>query len=149
MSLTLIRTFGTLNALLDEHLASFGLSRPRLHVLAFLNRAGNEVRMTDIGNWLGVTKAHVTRLVDSLQAEGLVERAPSRADRRTVLVSITPLGRQRLDETLPRHLEHLGALFRGLSVAEKVLLTHLLVKARTQMLDASGAAANRQPAFPA
>jgi len=137
-----------LNALIDEHLTQFGLSRPRLHVLAFLNRAGNEVRMTDIGNWLGVTKAHVTRLVDGLESDGLVVRSASRNDRRTILVHITPSGRQRLDSALPQHLSHLHALLDDLSENEKQALIHLLARARDSMLSATGAQDRAQPAFP-
>ena len=147
--MTLIRAFGALNVLIDEQLASFGLSRPRLHVLAFLNRAGNEARMSDVGTWLGVTKAHVTRLVDSLERDGLVERAASPVDRRTILVHITPEGRARLDAALPRHVEHLSALLRELTEDEKLVLIHLLARAREAMLEAAGEPRRPQPAFPA
>ena len=102
--LTLIRAFGALKLLIDEKLGESGLSRPRLHVLALLNRAGNEVRISDIGAWLGVTRARATRVVDGLERDGLVARAASAADRRTILISITPTGRQRLDTALPHHL---------------------------------------------
>src|SRR5579884_1996726 len=81
LSLTLIRTFGTLNSLIEDALADDGLSRQRLHVLAFLNRAETEVRMTDVSGWLGVSKANVTNLIDALEREGLVERKASPADR--------------------------------------------------------------------
>lgn len=137
-----------MNALIDEQLAGFGLSRPRLHVLAFLNRSGNEVRMTDIGNWLRVTKAHVTRLVDGLERDGLVARSPSAHDRRTILVHITPAGRQRLDAALPHHLAHLSRLLAELSADEKSLLIHLLAHAREAMLSADGQPERPQPAFP-
>jgi DNA-binding MarR family transcriptional regulator len=117
-------------------------------VLAFLNRAGNEVRMTDIGNWLGVSKAHVTRLVDGLERDGLVERSASAHDRRTILVHITPTGRQRLDAALPEHLEHLSRLLGELSSDEKLVLIHLLARAREAMLAAQGEPERPQPAFP-
>jgi MarR family transcriptional regulator, negative regulator of the multidrug operon emrRAB len=144
----LIRAFGTLNASIDEQLASFGLSRPRLHVLAFLNRAGNEVRMTDIGNWLGVTKAHVTRLVDGLERDELVERSATAHDRRTILVHITPAGRDRLDAALPNHVTHLSRLLGEMSSDEKSLLIHLLARARDAMLSAEGKSERPQAAFP-
>lgn len=147
-SLTLIRAFGTLNGLIDEQLATFGLSRPRLHVLAFLNRAGNEVRMTDIGRWLGVNKANVTRLVDGLERDGLVVRIASVSDRRTILVNITHAGRQRLETALPHHVEHLSDLLEPLSKDEKAMLIHLLARAREAMLAASGDRQLPEPAFP-
>lgn len=147
-SLTLIRAFGTLNTLIDEQLANFGLSRPRLHVLVFLNRASN-VRMTDIGKWLGVNKANVTRFVDSLERDGLVARSASVLDRRTILVNITPTGRERLETALPYHVEHLSKLLGQLSHEEKAMLIHLLARAREAMLSASGDPQRPDAAFPA
>jgi MarR family 2-MHQ and catechol resistance regulon transcriptional repressor len=147
-SLTLIRAFGTLTGLMDEHLACMGLSRAKLHVLAFLNRAEGDVRMTDIGQWLGVTKAHVTRLVDDLEHDGLAARVASPSDRRATHVQITAEGRQRLDHALPPHLEHLSTLLAGLAEDEKLVLIHLVTKAREHMLEAAGRAAEAQPAFP-
>ncbi|MBV9603351.1 MAG: MarR family transcriptional regulator [Chloroflexi bacterium] len=134
--------------MIDEQLAAFGLSRPRLHVLAFLNRAGNDVRMTDIGNWLGVSRAHVTRLVDGLERDGLVARSASEHDRRTILVHITPAGRHRLEAALPHHVAHLSRLLAELSSDEKSLLIHLLARAREAMLSAEGEPERPQPAFP-
>lgn len=115
---------------------------------AFLNRAGNEVRVSDIGKWLGVNKANVTRLVDGLERDGLVARSASVMDRRTVLVNITPAGRQRLDNALPERLQHPGGLRAALSDDEKSLLIHLLASARQTMLAASGQPERTQPAFP-
>ena len=147
-SLTLIRAFGTLTALIDEQLACVGLSRAKLHVLAFLNRAEADVRMTDIGQWLGVTKAHVTRLVDDLEQDGLAARVASPNDRRAIHVQITTGGRRRLDDALRPHLDHLSALLAGLSDDEKLVLIHLVTKARDHMLQAAGRAPEAQPAFP-
>jgi len=146
--LTLIRAFGTLNAFLDEQLGQFELSRVRLHVLAFLNRAEADVRMTDIGAWLGVSKAHVTRLIDSLESNGLVERVSNRADRRATFVRISSPGRARLNAALPPHLAHMGRLLASLSEEEKLTLTHLLAKTREGLLQAMGKEPTAAPAFP-
>ncbi|HUZ77242.1 MAG TPA: MarR family transcriptional regulator [Chloroflexota bacterium] len=138
-SLTLIRTYGTLNDLIDDFLAVFGLSRARLHTLAFLNNSPDgEMRMTDIGRWLHVTKAYVTNLIDGLEREGLVERVPSARDRRAVVTRITPAGRTRLHEVLPSHLNRLRDLWAGLTEDELQMLVHLLAKARIELIAASG-----------
>lgn len=136
--LTLIWTFWTLNGLIDEQLGAFGLSRVRLHVLAFLSRAEAEVRMTDIGDWLGVSKAQMTRLIDGLERDGLVRRSVSKTDRRAIFVEVTSAGRERLDAALPGHVAHLSHLMEGLNEEEKLALTHLLAKSRSSMLEASG-----------
>ncbi len=149
LTLTLIRTFGTLNSLIEEELAADGLSRQRLHVLAFLNRAETEVRMTDVSSWLGVSKANVTNLIDALEREGLAERRASPADRRATAIAITQPGRERLAHALPRHLQHVGQLLAGLNADEKLALTPLLAKTRRTLLAASGKPVRSQPAFPA
>ncbi len=138
-SLTLIRTFGTLNSLMNDYLAPFGLSRPRLHALHFLNHApGGQMRMSDIGTSLRVARPNVTTLVDGLERQGLVERIADPTDRRTTYTRITEAGRQRLTEVMPEHLRRLGELWQGLSDEETDMLTHLLAKARGQLLLASG-----------
>ena len=146
-SLTLIRAFGTLNTLLDGQLANFGLSRPRLHVLAFLNRAGNEVRMTDSGKWLSVNKANVTRLVDGLEREGLVARSERAGPPRDPGQHYS-YGRTRLDSALPHHVEYVGHLFGPLSDNEKLMLIRLLARAREAMLSGTGDGQPPDAAFP-
>ena len=47
---------------------------------------------SELGERLIVTRATVTGLVDSLQAQGYVDRSPNPADRRGQVVRITPRG---------------------------------------------------------
>ena len=47
---------------------------------------------SELGERLIVTRATVTGLVDSLQAQGYVERSPNPTDRRSLVVRITPKG---------------------------------------------------------
>ncbi|HUZ77442.1 MAG TPA: hypothetical protein VMV93_07675, partial [Chloroflexota bacterium] len=64
-TITLIRSCSTLNLTIDEYLSTFGLSRPRLNVLAALCHAPEgQLRMSEIGTWLNVAKPKVTALVD-------------------------------------------------------------------------------------
>jgi DNA-binding MarR family transcriptional regulator len=47
---------------------------------------------SELGDRLIVTRATVTGLVDSLERRGLVHRSANPADRRSLLVEITPAG---------------------------------------------------------
>ena len=47
---------------------------------------------SELGDRLIVTRATVTGLLDSLERRGFVLRSPNPADRRSLLVEITPLG---------------------------------------------------------
>jgi DNA-binding MarR family transcriptional regulator len=61
-------------------------------VLGILRDHG-PISPSELGARLIVTRATVTGLVDSLERYGLAERSPNPADRRSLLVSITPAGR--------------------------------------------------------
>ena len=62
-------------------------------MLLFLSRRGS-LPMGKIGARLQVHRTSVTNLIDGLERDGLVTRAPHEQDRRTVLASITDAGRE-------------------------------------------------------
>ena len=51
------------------------------------------VRLTDLAAWQGVDKSTITPQVRKLEERGLVVRSDDSADRRAVLLTITPRGR--------------------------------------------------------
>jgi DNA-binding MarR family transcriptional regulator len=78
--------------------ARFGLSGKDFNALLRLARSpGSRLRMTDLATQTGMSTSGITRVVDRLEAEGLVERSVSDADRRSLLVAITRNGRRRLE----------------------------------------------------
>jgi DNA-binding MarR family transcriptional regulator len=93
---SVMRTEQILSARLNTLLEPFGLTFPRYEalMLLFLSRRGS-LPMGKIGARLQVHRTSVTNLIDGLEKEGLVTRAPHESDRRTVLASITPTGRER------------------------------------------------------
>jgi DNA-binding MarR family transcriptional regulator len=82
-------------ARVDAALAPFGLTFSRFEALAllFFSRRGS-LPMGKIGDRLQVHPTSVTNTVNRLERDGLVRRAPSDGDRRTVLAGITPEGRR-------------------------------------------------------
>lgn len=79
----------------DAALAPFGLTFSRFEALAllFFSRRG-ALPMGKVGARLQVHPTSVTNTVDRLERDGLVRRAPSDGDRRTVLAEITVEGRR-------------------------------------------------------
>lgn len=80
-------------ARLNDALAPHALSFPRYEalMLLFFSRTG-ALPLGKIGARLQVHPASVTNLIDGLERDGLVRRAPHPSDRRTTLATITPAG---------------------------------------------------------
>lgn len=82
---------------LDEELGSrVGLSILEQDFLSQLERRGGGQKMTDLARALLLSKAGLTKLVDRMEAEGLVERSPSSDDRRVIHVGLTAEGGRRV-----------------------------------------------------
>jgi len=80
-------------------------------VLAQLARAGGELRMTDLASRVFSSRSAVSRRVDRLVDEGVVQRTSSEADGRGVVIALTEAGLARLTEAVPVHLEAVSRLF--------------------------------------
>jgi DNA-binding MarR family transcriptional regulator len=61
--------------------------------------------MTDLAAQTQLTTSGITRVVDRLERDGLVERRACPTDRRGSFAQITSAGVARLDAVLPGHLE--------------------------------------------
>ena len=72
----------------------------------------------------------ITRLVDGLEAAGLVRRTRCKQDRRIVYVGITRKGHHLLDRLDKPALEMVEALLKHMSKQDLADLSRLLVKAR-------------------
>ena len=82
--------------------ARHGLSLSEIDVLANLSVAPEgALRMSRISDALVTNRPAVTRLVDGLEAKGLVERRALRGDRRAVKAAITDAGHARFREVCP------------------------------------------------
>lgn len=81
------------------------------HILATLNAGPPEgVRPTDLADRAALTKSGLTRAIDRLDAQGLIERRPCPTDARGQLIVLTPKGRQVLRRSAP---EHFGSIARN------------------------------------
>jgi DNA-binding MarR family transcriptional regulator len=81
-------------------------------VLLLLARADDrQLRMSDLADRLVLSRSGVTRLVDRLAAEALVERASCDTDRRGSWATLTDAGYRRLRRAAPTHLRGVGEHF--------------------------------------
>src|SRR3954452_12557058 len=81
------------------------LNLPAYEVLAHLSEAPEQrLRMSDLATYAVLTPSGLTRLVDKLAREGLVERQRCEADARVVYAVLTPAGMARLVAAYPTHV---------------------------------------------
>jgi MarR family transcriptional regulator for hemolysin len=82
----------------DQALAAHGLSEATAIPLMILSRRGKCVRQGVLAEEMGIEGPSLVRLIDLLQAEGLVERREDPTDRRAKMLHLTALGERRADE---------------------------------------------------
>jgi DNA-binding MarR family transcriptional regulator len=63
-------------------------------VLVQLEEVGGSCRMSELAGRILASKSGLTRVIDRMEEAGLVRRERPRDDRRVILVSMTPEGRQ-------------------------------------------------------
>jgi len=68
------------------------LERPGMTILLILNAADDPLRVGEIANRMQVEGPHVTRQVQVLEKDGLVERVVDPADARARLIALTSRG---------------------------------------------------------
>jgi DNA-binding MarR family transcriptional regulator len=131
----LLRTWGAVYDRLTALLAPHGCSLAKYNLLIVLKAAPEKrLPMSELGERMSVTCANVTRLVDSLEQEGLVRRANRPGDRRVVLAELTPEGAAFMGRIVPEQKQNVQRLWAGLSEADCRQLTHLLIKLQHSVL---------------
>ena len=79
-----------------------------------------QLRMTDLGERVVLSRSRASRVVDELVAAGLVRRAVNPEDGRSALATLTDQGTQRLREAAPTYLAGIEHHFtRHLSAGER------------------------------
>ncbi len=89
-------------------------------VLLELHGAGGRLRMQELGEKVVLSRTRVSRLVDDLEADGLVRREPDPADKPATFAVITADGQAALRTTAPIYLDGIERHFtRHLSEREQ------------------------------
>ena len=102
----------TTRTLSAELYAEHGLTINDYEALLHLSRAEDaRMRRVDLADSLLLTASGVTRLLDGLEAAGLVERAACASDRRVTYAVLTDAGRGRLEAASESHVAAVRALF--------------------------------------
>lgn len=127
----MLNAHARLTARVEDALAEAGLPQLAWYdVLWALHRApGKTLRMGELADEVTISRSGLTRLVDRIEAEGLLERHPSKGDRRAIDVAITPAGSALLRRMWPIYEKVLRADFESkLTAAEARTLSRALAK---------------------
>ena len=108
-----VETHAAIVRRLDDDLrAQSGLSLSSFEVLYELVRApGNRLRMAELADRLLFTRSGVTRLVDRLERDGLVERNDCAHDGRGVYAILTERGFETFEAAAAPHVDGVRSLF--------------------------------------
>lgn len=124
-------------ALANRALSGYQLSPAARQALAVLDGAGEPLSPTEIARRLIVTTASVTSLLDTLERRGLVERRPDPADRRRLLVAITPPAQAMVRQYVPEVVALQGAVMSGIGEEDRQQLIAILTRIREAIAAAS------------
>lgn len=94
--------------------------------------------VTDLGRRVGLSQSATTRMVDAMEAAGLIRRAPGAG--RLVGVSLTPSGHETAGRILAARAGRLTELVSDLDAPEREALTELLVKLLARLYGEIGSA---------
>ncbi|HEU5252005.1 MAG TPA: MarR family transcriptional regulator [Solirubrobacterales bacterium] len=94
-----------------------GLTPTSVAALATIERHG-PLTPSEIAAIERVKRPTITRTLGCLEREGLIDRAPDPADRRSALVSVNGAGRERLRRLRSRKNAYLARRMRDLSASE-------------------------------
>ena len=96
-------SYALIDILDAEMRAACGFSLGWYDALIHLEDATDGLRMNDLASRLLLSNSGLTRVIDRMEEEGLVDRERPADNRRVVLVHLTPAGRQALAEARVIH----------------------------------------------
>ena len=102
-----------MRAYADKQAARHGITRAQWAVLAKVERAEG-LKQSELAEMMEMQPITLTRLVDRLCANGMVERRPDPNDRRAKRLHLTPLARPLMDRLAELGHDMMGTVLEGL-----------------------------------
>jgi DNA-binding MarR family transcriptional regulator len=135
----LLKTAGAIDRAATDVLADLDLTAGAFAALLELGAAEPAgVAPSELARRLAVARRTATLYVDILERHGWAERSAHPDDRRMVLASLTPAGRQLLDELGSAYKRRLGALLGDLTPLQAERLCQLLALVGTAASPGTG-----------
>jgi DNA-binding MarR family transcriptional regulator len=93
-------------------------------------------RMSELAEWLTLSRGGITKLVDRLSDAGYIERVSCAEDRRSLQAELTPAGERILEEMRQVYEGELARYLSAISPDEADLITEALARATQRTCDA-------------
>ncbi|MBF0531881.1 MAG: MarR family transcriptional regulator [Candidatus Omnitrophica bacterium] len=115
---------------ISKYLDRFDLTPAKMNVLMVIKHQGGAEGLSqrEIGQRLLVTASNMTRVLDKLEREKLIERAGRLEDRRVKVVRISKKGSQILDSVWPGYVKEMRTLMNKLSSDDQKNLAGIFKK---------------------
>ena len=110
----------------DHRLQPFGLTEATWLPLIYLARAAAPMRQKDLAAALAVDGSSIVRLLDELEAAGLIQRREEASDRRAKTIILTAAGRSIIDRVEDASRRVRDATLHGITRAELEIAADVL-----------------------
>lgn len=115
---------------IENYLKQYNLSSSKFNMMMIIQHHAGEkgISQIEIGKRLILTASNMTKQLDKLIAEGMVERFALKGDRRVNLIKITPEGSVLLEKIWPGYIELLKSMTEIFSIDERRNLSETFAK---------------------
>ncbi|PKL84142.1 MAG: MarR family transcriptional regulator [Ignavibacteriae bacterium HGW-Ignavibacteriae-3] len=126
----LARAYSSFEKKSTESIKAFGLTQPQFAVIEVIGHLG-PLKVGEICEKMLVTGGNMTLVLDNIEKLGLVERIPSKEDRRAIHIQLTAEGKKLFDDVFIKHAEKISMHMSVLNASEQKTLGDLLKKLGT------------------
>lgn len=126
----MISTSKQLSETLDMDYSYIGLKKSSFDVLSCLLQANASYAMTpnQLLEKTDVTSGTLTTRIDKLEKKGWVTRVTNATDKRSKSISLTPQGKEVIEQATAQHKKAIKKLFAAITDDEKTKLAEILDK---------------------
>jgi MarR family transcriptional regulator for hemolysin len=117
---------------LNRRLRPLGYSRSRWMVLLHVSRADG-ISHRELADLMGIEPATLVRLIDGMEAEGLLKRRTGEADRRVKHLHLSTTGKQEVARVWASAADLRKEILSGMSKAEITATLDVLQKIRDKL----------------
>ena len=124
-SFTLNHVVHRYHQVLQSRLRSAGVSTLKMRIIVSLRSFGS-LTVSELCNWAIAEQPTMSRALDSLEGQGMVQRQAGDTDSRLRMISLTEAGRQLFDRIYPEISRVNETMVEGLSAKEKAVMLSAL-----------------------